>query len=82
MKQAALIIGASSGLGRSVAEQLAKAGYDVIISSRSEEDLKALSVHLQVRYQINAAVKRRFQVMFVSLVAIAIAPRTTPLNKY
>jgi len=57
MKQAALIIGASSGLGRSVAEQLAKAGHDVIISSRSEEDLKALSAHLQVRYQINAAVK-------------------------
>ncbi len=42
-KKAVLVTGASSGIGRNIAETLAKKGYFVYAGARKEADLKALS---------------------------------------
>ncbi|MCG7588290.1 SDR family oxidoreductase [Photobacterium sp. OFAV2-7] len=42
MKETILITGCSSGIGRFCAEQLHKAGYNVVASCRSQEDVAAL----------------------------------------
>ncbi|MCB0419635.1 MAG: SDR family NAD(P)-dependent oxidoreductase [Bdellovibrionales bacterium] len=46
VSSAALIIGASSGVGRALAEQLAKKGYKLLLVARQERDLSALANHL------------------------------------
>ncbi|MEM6812684.1 MAG: SDR family NAD(P)-dependent oxidoreductase [Pseudomonadota bacterium] len=50
----ALVFGASAGLGRALAEQLAQSGYHLFMVSRTEKDLKALSQDLSLRYSIQA----------------------------
>lgn len=47
-----LIIGASSGLGRSLAYNLAKNGFDLIIVSSDKSDLIPISKHLTYLYQV------------------------------
>lgn len=49
-----LITGASKGIGKSIAYELAKQGYPVLLVARSDEELKTLSDDLQVKYDINA----------------------------
>jgi short-subunit dehydrogenase len=44
------VIGASSGVGRALATQLAREGYDLVISARREDDLKAVASDLSLRY--------------------------------
>lgn len=56
MRPTAWIIGASSGLGRQTAENLAANGFDVILSARNERDLIALCQHIKIKYQTNASV--------------------------
>src|ERR1700732_839434 len=46
-KGTALITGASRGIGAVYADRLAKRGYDLILVSRSEEPLQALSRRLR-----------------------------------
>lgn len=46
-KKIALVTGASSGIGKSVAIFLAKNGYFVILLARSEEKLKAVKAQIQ-----------------------------------
>ncbi len=50
----AIIIGASSGLGRALTETLAAAGNDVIVCARKKQDLEALASHLQIVYGVKA----------------------------
>src|SRR5215472_14805457 len=66
MFKAVLVTGASSGIGRKIAERLAADGYFVYATARKEEDLKALGaiknvqpLHLDVTQpaDIAAAVK-------------------------
>lgn len=52
----ALIIGASSGIGREVAHVFSRNGWDVICSARDETELHMLSGDLKTRYGGNAHV--------------------------
>jgi len=47
-----LILGASSGLGRELANVLAKNANDLIIISRDERDLKAIKFDLEIKFKI------------------------------
>jgi short-subunit dehydrogenase len=46
----AVVTGASSGIGREYAEQLAQRGYDLVVVARREDRLKELAVELNTRY--------------------------------
>jgi short-subunit dehydrogenase len=50
----ALITGASSGIGKALAENFADAGYDVVLTSRDAAKLAAVAADLQQRFGINA----------------------------
>jgi short-subunit dehydrogenase len=55
-RRTALITGASSGIGKSLAENFAEDGYDVILTARSAGKMEAHAVELQNRYNIAALV--------------------------
>ena len=48
----ALITGASSGIGRDIARELAKKGYELVLVARDEEKLKELQKELNVKTTI------------------------------
>ena len=54
MQQAALITGASSGIGYELAHVLAREGYDVVLVARREDKLRALQQSLETQYSIAA----------------------------
>ena len=47
-----LILGASSGLGRELANILAQNSNDLIIISRDEKDLKAIKFDLETKFKV------------------------------
>lgn len=53
----ALVTGASSGIGESLAHCFAKAGHDMILVARSADKLKALADELKSRYGVAAFVE-------------------------
>lgn len=52
----ALITGASAGLGREYAEQLARDGYDLVLAARSESELRQVAQDLAQEHHIHADV--------------------------
>jgi hypothetical protein len=50
MKRTALVTGASSGIGEAFAEVFAAEGFDVVITARREDRLRALAERLEQRY--------------------------------
>lgn len=52
----ALITGASSGIGKALADNFAEHGYDVILSARSVAKMEAHAAELQIRFGITAHV--------------------------
>ena len=53
----ALVTGASTGIGRQYAEQLAELGYNLIIVSRTEEALNTAKSEIEEKHGINVVVK-------------------------
>ena len=49
----AIITGASQGLGRSYCHELAKEGYNLIVSARTQEDLAKLGEEISAKYGVN-----------------------------
>ncbi len=49
-----MIVGASTGLGRALAEEYASAGFDLVLISRDRRDTEPLAAHLQLRFGIVA----------------------------
>lgn len=54
----ALITGASSGLGKEFAEQLAGRGHDLVLVARDEDRLSSLAADLRTRYAVSVEVLR------------------------
>jgi uncharacterized protein len=52
MAQTGLVTGASSGIGKSIAEQLAKHGFDLIITARNTEELEAIAREWRQKYEV------------------------------
>jgi short-subunit dehydrogenase len=52
----ALVTGASRGIGRSIALELARRGYDLLLVARSEDQLTALAEEISQRHQHQARV--------------------------
>jgi short-subunit dehydrogenase len=50
MNRKAVITGATKGIGRAIAEALATEGYDLMICSRTAEDLEALKTDFALRF--------------------------------
>jgi short-subunit dehydrogenase len=48
-----LTLGASAGLGRALAEQLAREGHDLILVASDERDLRALAGHLRLLHSVD-----------------------------
>lgn len=53
----ALVTGASSGIGRDIAKELAKRGYDIIAVARSEEGLKKTKEEIEKEYKVNVDIR-------------------------
>jgi short-subunit dehydrogenase len=48
----AVVVGASAGLGRALAERLAGAGHDLVLASSDERDVAALAAHLRIQHEV------------------------------
>ena len=66
----AMIVGASAGLGRALAEELARKGYDLLLVAGDERDLDPMVRNLRLIYATN-----------VEYVACRIAPHTDWMEK-
>jgi short-subunit dehydrogenase len=52
----AVVVGASAGLGRALAEALAAAGHDLVVVSSDARDLEALGSDLRIRHRVRIVV--------------------------
>lgn len=53
---AALVVGASAGVGRAVAEELARKGYDLVLVARGGRDLESVAQDIALRFHVKANV--------------------------
>ncbi len=53
----ALVTGASSGIGRDMAIELARKKYDVIVVARRKEELEKLKKEIEEKYKVKVDVR-------------------------
>jgi short-subunit dehydrogenase len=51
------VVGASAGVGRALSEELARHGYDLVISARDVEDLDALAADLTLAHAVRVTAR-------------------------
>jgi short-subunit dehydrogenase len=56
-RDGAVVVGASAGVGRALSEELARRGYDLVISARDAEDLEALAADLTLAHGVRVAAR-------------------------
>ena len=49
----AIVTGASAGIGKEIAIELAERGHDIILTARRENRLQELASEIRSRYQVN-----------------------------
>src|SRR5258708_833703 len=64
----ALVTGASAGIGRALAEQLALGGTNLVLTARRGDRLESLAQELRAKYKIHTEI-------FVADLTLASAPR-------
>ena len=52
--RSAVVIGASAGVGRALADALASRGYDLVLAARSRRDLTAVAQDIETRHGVRA----------------------------
>jgi uncharacterized protein len=55
-RRTVLVTGASGGIGLALANEFAAAGYDLVLTARSEEKLRAAARELEQRFKVTATV--------------------------
>ena len=55
MSKIILVTGASSGIGEQICHSLAKRGFNVILTSRTESKLKTISEKISFKYGVETA---------------------------
>lgn len=53
----AVVVGASSGVGRALAAELAARRWDLVLAARDARDLEAIAADLELRWSVRVAVK-------------------------
>ena len=54
----ALVTGASSGIGRDIAHELSKKGYDIIAVARDEKALNELKQNIEKSFELISSLKQ------------------------
>ena len=57
-KKLAIVSGGTKGIGRAIAEQFAKNGFDIVISARHEADLADVQVFIEKTYTVKCFIKK------------------------
>ena len=58
MRKLAIISGGTRGIGRAIAEEFAKNGFDLVISARNEADLLNVRAFIEANYGVKCFVKQ------------------------
>jgi decaprenylphospho-beta-D-erythro-pentofuranosid-2-ulose 2-reductase len=56
-RRRAVVVGGSAGVGRALCDELARNGYDLVVSARRVEDLDAVAADVMLRHQVRVTAR-------------------------